>query len=106
MHATDTGHTAIPVGERALADVLRATPVDAVIHGLVASQNSPGGEHPLRADQPAILSAGSLDPLHAIAQTAADQATNDAPRGPTALIAKVTGKRITWRQVTPEPLSP
>ena len=103
MHATDTGHTGVPVGERALADALRATPVDAVIHGLVASHDHPGGEHPLGSDPPVILSAGSLDPLHGIARTAPDQAMNGAPRGPTALVARITRKRITWQQVTPEP---
>jgi hypothetical protein len=98
--ATDPGHTGVPVGERALADVLRATPVDAVIHGLVASPANPRGEHPLDADLPVILSAGSLDPLHPIATA---QATGGAPSGPTALVAKITRKRITWQQVTPAP---
>jgi hypothetical protein len=108
---TDAGHTAIPVGERALADVLRATPVDAVIHGLVATRGRPlTGEHAPGSNAPVILSAGSLDPLQGIAEAALPQASNGAsngvpngaPPGPTALVATVTRDRIIWQSVTPE----
>jgi hypothetical protein len=103
---TDTGHTGTSVGERALADVLRATPVDAVIHGLVATRDSAGGERSLDASDPVILGAGSLDPLQATALAALDELPSSAPRGPTALVAKVTSERITWHSVTPEDSSP
>ena len=113
IHASpsDAGHTAIPVGERALADVLRATPVDAVIHGLVATRDRPlTGEHALGSNAPVILSAGSLDPLQGIAEAALPQASSGAshgaPNGPTALVAIVTRDRITWQSVTPETPSP
>jgi hypothetical protein len=121
IHAspTDAGHTAIPVGERALADVLRATPVDAVIHGLVAPPGRPlTGEHALGSNAPVILSAGSIDPLQGIAEAALPEAfngafneasngaSNGAPRGPTALVVNVTSERITWQSITPEDPSP
>jgi hypothetical protein len=112
---TDAGQTAIPVGERALADVLRATPVDAVIHGLVATRDRPlTGEHALGSNTPVILSAGSLDPLQGIAEAALPEGwnggwnggsnggSNGAPQGPTALVATVTGDSITWQSITPE----
>jgi hypothetical protein len=99
---TDTGHTAIALGERSLADVLRATPVDAVIHGLLATRHSAGGEHPVGASGPVILGTGSLDPLQGAALAVLGELANDAPRGPTALVAKVTSERITWHPVTPD----
>ncbi|HWN71504.1 MAG TPA: hypothetical protein VNM90_27895 [Haliangium sp.] len=104
---TDAGQTAIPMGERALADVLRATPVDAVIHGLVATRDRPpAGTHPAGAASPVILGAGSLDPLQGIARVAPGEASNGAPPGPTALVARVTSQGITWQSVTPERPSP
>jgi hypothetical protein len=104
---TDAGHTAIPVGEPALADVLRATPVDAVIHGLVATRDrQAAGAHPVGSSGPVILGAGSLDPLQGIADVILGEASNGAPRGPTALVATVTSEGITWQSVTPESPSP
>jgi hypothetical protein len=109
IHAspTDAGHTAISVGERALADVLRATPVHAVIHGLVATRDTPlTGEHVLGSNAPVILGAGSLDPLQGIAEVALGEVSNGAQRGPAALVANVTRERITWQSVTPEAPAP
>jgi hypothetical protein len=98
---TDAGHTAISMGERALADVLRATPVDAVIHGLVGAPGQPGGGRALASDTPVILAAGILDPLHGLA-TAALQPDSPGIQRPMALIAEVTAERIAWKWVAPE----
>lgn len=103
---TDTGHTGIPMGERSLADVLRTTPVDAVIHGLHAPRNGAGGEHSFGASGPVLLGAGSLDPLHGAAQAVLSELPDSAPRGPTALVATITTERITWHPVTPADPAP
>lgn len=98
---TDVGRTAISMGERALAEILRTTPVDAVIHGLIApGAAQPSGIRALVLGAPVILPAGVLDPLHAIAEAALAGAP-DAYPGPTALIADVSEDRITWQWITP-----
>lgn len=96
---TDVGHTGIPIGERALADALRATPVDVVMHALVASApDEPRGALPTSRDAPVILAAGSLDPLARLVRDPADFA-GSAHREPAARIAVVTAERITWQSV-------
>lgn len=99
---TDVGRTAISMGERALAEVLRTTPVHAVIHGLVAPPvMPPSGIRALVLGAPVILPAGVLDPLYAIAEAAPPGAAPDAVRGPLALIADVSEERITWQWISP-----
>jgi hypothetical protein len=98
---TDLGRTAVSMGERALAEILRTTPVHAVIHGLVAPWTAqPDGIRALVLGAPVILPAGILDPLYAVAE-AALATSQDPYRGPTALIADVSADRITWRWVSP-----
>lgn len=104
---TDVGRTAISVGERALAEVLRTTPVDAVIHGLVAPWPvQPSGTRALVLGAPVILAAGVLDPLYAVAEAALAGASPDAYRGPTALIADVNDERIIWQWISPASAGP
>jgi hypothetical protein len=99
---TDVGRTAISMGERALADALRTTPVDAVIHGLVASPAVPSsGIRALVLGAPVILPAGVLDPLYAVAEAAPAGTAPAGYRGPTALIADVSKERITWQWISP-----
>lgn len=99
---TDVGRTAVSMGERALAEVLRTTPVDAVIHGLVAPPAvPPSGIRALVLGAPVILPAGVLDPLYAVAEAAPAGAAPDGYRGPTALIADVSKERITWQWISP-----
>lgn len=102
LHArpSDAGRTAIPAGERALADLLRETPVHAVIHGLVAArERAIAGEHALDASGPALLAAGSLDPLQGVAEDMQEEGSNGTPRGPTALVVTITGEHIAWRTI-------
>ena len=99
---TDVGRTAVSMGERALAEILRTTPVHAVIHGLVAPWTvQPSGIRALVLGAPVILPAGVLDPLHAVAEAALAGASLDTHRGPTALIADVNAERITWQWISP-----
>lgn len=99
---TDVGRTAVSMGERALAEVLRTTPVDAVIHGLVAPPAvPPSGIRALVLGAPVILPAGVLDPLYAVAEAAPAGVAPDGYRGPTALIADVSKERITWQWISP-----
>lgn len=102
---SDLGATGIHVGEQLLAEVLAATPIDVVIHGLVEPASAahqgeqslaggaPGGTRPA-SGQPLALAAGSADPV----------AGAPGQRGPPrALVVSIGPTRVRWNAL---PLAP
>lgn len=100
---TDVGRTGISMGEQALAHALRATPVDVVMHALVApAPDQRRGAHPISRTAPVILAAGGLDPLARLIRDPANTAGRALLEPATqiaAVTAVVTAERVTWRPV-------